>query len=122
MTQISGNMFTAFDESSDADFTLTVGEDGTITFVATPPVSMEDLLKEKGRITGTLATLDEEKAIEEANKRARKKRPEEDVTKLTPPVLELEGAKLFFPEERPDELADAVRAHWRTNARTPAMA
>ena len=31
-------------------------------------------------------------------------------------VVELEGAKLFFPEERPDELADAVRAHWRTSA------
>jgi pimeloyl-ACP methyl ester carboxylesterase len=31
-------------------------------------------------------------------------------------VVELEGAKLFFPEERPDELADAVRAHWRASA------
>ena len=31
-------------------------------------------------------------------------------------VVELEGAKLFFPEERPDALADAVRAHWRTSA------
>ena len=28
-------------------------------------------------------------------------------------VVELEGAKLFFPEERPGELADAIRAHWR---------
>jgi len=28
-------------------------------------------------------------------------------------VVELEGAKLFFPEERPQELADAVRAHWQ---------
>jgi pimeloyl-ACP methyl ester carboxylesterase len=28
-------------------------------------------------------------------------------------VVELEGAKLFFPEERPDELADAIRAHWQ---------
>jgi pimeloyl-ACP methyl ester carboxylesterase len=37
-------------------------------------------------------------------------------------VVELEGAKLFFPEERPDELADAVRAHWRANAKAPAMA
>jgi len=37
-------------------------------------------------------------------------------------VVELEGAKLFFPEERPDDLARAVRAHWRTNARAPAMA
>jgi hypothetical protein len=31
-------------------------------------------------------------------------------------VVELEGAKLFFPEERPDELADAVREHWRASA------
>jgi pimeloyl-ACP methyl ester carboxylesterase len=37
-------------------------------------------------------------------------------------VVELEGAKLFFPEERPDELAEAVRAHWRASANTPAMA
>jgi pimeloyl-ACP methyl ester carboxylesterase len=37
-------------------------------------------------------------------------------------VIELEGAKLFFPEERPDELARAIRAHWRTNAKAPAMA
>ena len=36
-------------------------------------------------------------------------------------VVEVEGAKLFFPEERPDELADAVRAHWRTTAKAPAM-
>jgi pimeloyl-ACP methyl ester carboxylesterase len=28
-------------------------------------------------------------------------------------VVELAGAKLFFPEERPDELAGAVRAHWQ---------
>ena len=27
-------------------------------------------------------------------------------------VVELEGAKLFFPEERPDEFADALRALW----------
>jgi len=27
-------------------------------------------------------------------------------------VVELEGAKLFFPEERPDEFAQALRAHW----------
>jgi pimeloyl-ACP methyl ester carboxylesterase len=33
-------------------------------------------------------------------------------------VVELEGAKLFFPEERPDELAAALSAHWRA----PAMA
>lgn len=28
-------------------------------------------------------------------------------------VVELEGAKLFFPEERPDALAGALREHWR---------
>jgi len=28
-------------------------------------------------------------------------------------VVELQGAKLFFPEERPQELADAIRAHWQ---------
>jgi hypothetical protein len=40
-----------------------------------------------------LETLDEEKAIEEANKRAGiKQRPEEDVTKLTPPVVAIQGA------------------------------
>jgi pimeloyl-ACP methyl ester carboxylesterase len=27
-------------------------------------------------------------------------------------VIEIEGAKLFFPEERPAEFADAIRAHW----------
>ena len=27
-------------------------------------------------------------------------------------VVELDGARLFFPEERPDELADALREHW----------
>jgi pimeloyl-ACP methyl ester carboxylesterase len=27
-------------------------------------------------------------------------------------VVELEGAKLFFPEERPNEFAQALRAHW----------
>jgi pimeloyl-ACP methyl ester carboxylesterase len=37
-------------------------------------------------------------------------------------VVELEGAKLFFPEERPDELADALRTHWRTSVNTPVMA
>jgi pimeloyl-ACP methyl ester carboxylesterase len=37
-------------------------------------------------------------------------------------VVELEGAKLFFPEERPDELANAIRAHWRATADAPAMA
>lgn len=31
-------------------------------------------------------------------------------------VVELEGAKLFFPEERPDELAEALRTHWSANA------
>lgn len=28
-------------------------------------------------------------------------------------VIELDGAKLFFPEERPDALANALRAHWQ---------
>jgi pimeloyl-ACP methyl ester carboxylesterase len=28
-------------------------------------------------------------------------------------VIELPGAKLFFPEERPDALADALCGHWR---------
>jgi pimeloyl-ACP methyl ester carboxylesterase len=37
-------------------------------------------------------------------------------------VVEIEGAKLFFPEERPDELCAAVRAHWRETAKTPAFA
>jgi pimeloyl-ACP methyl ester carboxylesterase len=37
-------------------------------------------------------------------------------------VVELEGARLFFPEERPDELADPVRAHWRASADVAAMA
>jgi pimeloyl-ACP methyl ester carboxylesterase len=37
-------------------------------------------------------------------------------------VIELEGAKLFFPEERPDALADAVRAHWRASADAPLVA
>jgi pimeloyl-ACP methyl ester carboxylesterase len=32
-------------------------------------------------------------------------------------VVELEGAKLFFPEERPDELAEALREHWRVTSR-----
>ena len=36
-------------------------------------------------------------------------------------VVELEGAKLFFPEERPDELAEAIRAHWRESATTPSI-
>jgi pimeloyl-ACP methyl ester carboxylesterase len=35
-------------------------------------------------------------------------------------VVELEGAKLFFPEERPGELADAVRELWRITATAPA--
>jgi pimeloyl-ACP methyl ester carboxylesterase len=30
-------------------------------------------------------------------------------------VVELEGARLFFPEERPDELADALREHWQVS-------
>jgi pimeloyl-ACP methyl ester carboxylesterase len=28
-------------------------------------------------------------------------------------VIELPGARLFFPEERPDDLAQALREHWR---------
>jgi pimeloyl-ACP methyl ester carboxylesterase len=28
-------------------------------------------------------------------------------------VIELEGARLFFPEERPDALANALREHWK---------
>lgn len=28
-------------------------------------------------------------------------------------VIELEGARLFFPEERPNELAKALRKHWQ---------
>ena len=31
-------------------------------------------------------------------------------------VIELDGAKLFFPEERPDALAAALRAHWQATA------
>jgi pimeloyl-ACP methyl ester carboxylesterase len=30
-------------------------------------------------------------------------------------VIELEGARLFFPEERYEELADALRDHWRAS-------
>ena len=30
-------------------------------------------------------------------------------------VVELEGAKLFFPEDRPDELAAALREFWQTD-------
>jgi pimeloyl-ACP methyl ester carboxylesterase len=37
-------------------------------------------------------------------------------------VVELEGARLFFPEERPDELVAAIREHWRTPARAPVLA
>ncbi|HYM00685.1 MAG TPA: alpha/beta hydrolase, partial [Blastocatellia bacterium] len=29
-------------------------------------------------------------------------------------LIELDSAKLFFPEERPDELASALREHWQT--------
>jgi pimeloyl-ACP methyl ester carboxylesterase len=28
-------------------------------------------------------------------------------------VIELAGARLFFPEERPGELAQALRGHWQ---------
>jgi len=37
-------------------------------------------------------------------------------------VIELPSAKLFFPEERPDELARALREHWRQAERTDASA
>jgi pimeloyl-ACP methyl ester carboxylesterase len=37
-------------------------------------------------------------------------------------VVEIDGAKLFFPEERPDELAAAIRAHWRESATALAAA
>jgi pimeloyl-ACP methyl ester carboxylesterase len=37
-------------------------------------------------------------------------------------VVELEGAKLLFPEERPGELVEALREHWRAIARTPELA
>jgi pimeloyl-ACP methyl ester carboxylesterase len=37
-------------------------------------------------------------------------------------VVELEGACLLFPEERPDDLVTAVRAHWLAPAKAPAMA
>jgi pimeloyl-ACP methyl ester carboxylesterase len=36
-------------------------------------------------------------------------------------VIELEGAKLFFPEEHPDALADALLQHWGTSGRVPAV-
>jgi pimeloyl-ACP methyl ester carboxylesterase len=29
-------------------------------------------------------------------------------------VIELDGARLFFPEERPDALAETLREHWRS--------
>ena len=31
-------------------------------------------------------------------------------------VIELDGAKLFFPEERPEPLAAALREHWQSSA------
>lgn len=37
-------------------------------------------------------------------------------------VIELDGARLFFPEERPDVLADALREHWRVADESPAGA
>jgi pimeloyl-ACP methyl ester carboxylesterase len=36
-------------------------------------------------------------------------------------VVELEGAKLFFPEERPQPLIQALREHW-SNATSSAAA
>jgi pimeloyl-ACP methyl ester carboxylesterase len=32
------------------------------------------------------------------------------------PVVWVEGAKLFFPEERPEALAEALRSHWAAGA------
>jgi pimeloyl-ACP methyl ester carboxylesterase len=37
-------------------------------------------------------------------------------------VVELEGAKLFFPEERPDALAAALAEHWGCDILAPAAA
>jgi pimeloyl-ACP methyl ester carboxylesterase len=37
-------------------------------------------------------------------------------------IVELAGARLFFPEERPDDLADALRAFWQLGHRMPADA
>jgi pimeloyl-ACP methyl ester carboxylesterase len=37
-------------------------------------------------------------------------------------VVELDGAKLFFPEERPHELVDAIRDHWHAMAAEPKTA
>ena len=33
-------------------------------------------------------------------------------------VVELDGARLFFPDERPDELAEALLRHWAAHAPT----
>ena len=33
-------------------------------------------------------------------------------------VIEVQGGKLFFPEERPDALTDALREHWHTEVHT----
>jgi pimeloyl-ACP methyl ester carboxylesterase len=37
------------------------------------------------------------------------------------PVVELEGAKLFFPEERPEEFAAALREHWSSHPQIAAL-
>lgn len=37
-------------------------------------------------------------------------------------VVEIEGAKLFFPDERPDELANAIRTLWLDTAPADAIA
>jgi pimeloyl-ACP methyl ester carboxylesterase len=34
-------------------------------------------------------------------------------------VIEVPGGRLFFPEEEPELMADALRAHWRAAAATP---
>jgi pimeloyl-ACP methyl ester carboxylesterase len=36
-------------------------------------------------------------------------------------VVELDGARLFFPEERPDELARALREFWQVDRSAPAV-
>jgi pimeloyl-ACP methyl ester carboxylesterase len=37
-------------------------------------------------------------------------------------VIELDGAKLFFPEERPEPLAAALREHWQSGTAVGAAA
>ena len=37
-------------------------------------------------------------------------------------LIEVPGGRLFFPEEEPALMADALRAHWREAAETPRQA